>query len=72
MIAMTFTPHERRVSVRLLVFDDDIDATFKRACVTNELETATDLLEVLEKCHARRIARYGREGRIDYTGLRRL
>jgi hypothetical protein len=47
--------------------DDDIEDVFSRACATNDLEAAADLLAVLEKWHARRSASYGRERRI--TGI---
>ena len=34
--------------------DDDVEEVFNRACATNDLEAAADLLALLEKWHARR------------------
>jgi len=51
--------------------DDDVEEVFNRACATNDLEAANDLLRVLEKWHARRSASYGRERRISGAGLAR-
>ena len=51
--------------------DDDVEEVFNRACATNDLEAATDLLALLEKWHLRRQANYGRERRIAGVGLQR-
>jgi hypothetical protein len=51
--------------------DDDVEEVFQRACATNDLESASDLLSVLEKWHARRSASYGRERRISGASLQR-
>ena len=51
--------------------DDDVEEVFSRACATNDLVAATDLLGLLEKWHARRAASYGRERRISGAGLAR-
>jgi hypothetical protein len=51
--------------------DDDVEEVFARACATNDLEAAADLLTVLEKWHARRSASYGRERRISGASLER-
>jgi hypothetical protein len=51
--------------------DDDVEEVFNRACATNDLESAADLLTLLEKWHARRQANYGRERRITGAGLER-
>jgi hypothetical protein len=51
--------------------DDDLEEVFNRACATNDLEAATDLLTLLEKWHARRAASYGRERRINSAALDR-
>jgi len=51
--------------------DDDVEEVFNRACATNDLEAATDLLVLLEKWHARRSASYGRERRISGASLLR-
>ena len=51
--------------------DDDVEEVFNRACATNDLESAADLLTLLEKWHARRQASYGRERRITGVGLQR-
>jgi hypothetical protein len=51
--------------------DDDVEEVFNRACATNDLESASDLLALLEKWHARRQANYGRERRITGVGLQR-
>lgn len=49
--------------------DDDVEEVFNRACATNDLESAADLLMLLEKWHARRSASYGRERRISGANL---
>jgi hypothetical protein len=49
--------HRRRL-------DDQLAAIFHRACASNNLDTAADLLTVLEKWHARRLTKYGRERRV--------
>ena len=51
--------------------DDDVEEIFNRACATNDLEAAHDLLALLEKWHARRSASYGRERRIGGAALQR-
>ena len=51
--------------------DDDLEEVFNRACATNDLEAATDLLALLDKWHARRSASYGRERRINSAALER-
>ncbi len=51
--------------------DDSIKQIFNRACATNNLEAAADLLTLLEKWHARRQANYGRERRINGDDLER-
>ena len=51
--------------------DDDVEEIFNRACATNDLEAAEDLLALLEKWHARRSASYGRERRISGASLTR-
>jgi hypothetical protein len=52
--------------------DDDLEEVFARACATNDLEAAADLLALLEKWHARRSAAYGRERRINGASLERI
>jgi hypothetical protein len=52
--------------------DDDLEEVFNRACATNDLEAAADLLVLLEKWHARRSAAYGRERRINGASLERV
>jgi hypothetical protein len=44
--------------------DDAMVAVFDRACTTNNLDAAADVLEVLLIWHRRRSAKYGRERRI--------
>ena len=56
--------HKRRL-------DDDVEDVFHRACATNDLESATDLLLLLEKWHTRRSESYGRERRISSANLQR-
>ena len=51
--------------------DDDLEDVFHRACATDDLESASDLLTVLEKWHERRSAHYGRERRISGAALER-
>jgi hypothetical protein len=49
--------------------DDDVEEVFSRTCASNDLESAADLLNLLEKWHARRSASYGRERRISGANL---
>jgi hypothetical protein len=51
-------PHRRRL-------DDALEAVFQRACATNNMDAAADVLAVLEKWHDRRTVKYGSERRID-------
>lgn len=51
--------------------DDDVEEVFNRACASNDLEVAADLLLLLEKWHARRAAHYGRERRVSGANLQR-
>jgi hypothetical protein len=51
--------------------DDDVEEVFNRACATNDLDAASDLLALLEKWHSRRQASYGRERRISGANLTR-
>jgi len=51
--------------------DDDVEEVFNRACATNDLDAASDLLALLEKWHSRRQANYGRERRISGANLTR-
>jgi hypothetical protein len=51
--------------------DDDVEEVFNRACATNDLEAAADLLALLEKWHARRSASYGRERRMSGESVQR-
>jgi hypothetical protein len=51
--------------------DDDVEEVFSRACASNDLESAADLLLLLEKWHARRSESYGRERRISGANLMR-
>jgi hypothetical protein len=73
-------PHEVRIPGARLArmnqslkrrLDDDVEEVFSRACATNDLEAAADLLMLLEKWHARRSANYGRERRISGANLLR-
>ena len=49
--------------------DDAMVAVFERACSSNDLDAAADVLALLEKWHERRAAKYGRERRIDDRAL---
>ncbi len=51
--------------------DDDIEEVFNRAIAANDIESANDLLALMEKWHARRQVRYGRERRISGMGVQR-
>ncbi len=51
--------------------DDDVEEVFNRACATNDLEAAADLLALLEKWHQRRTTSYGRERRISGAHVER-
>ncbi len=51
--------------------DDDIEEVFSRALAGNDLESASDLLALMEKWHVRRQIRYGRERRISGAGVQR-
>jgi hypothetical protein len=67
-------PDARRASVnssRGRRLDDSIRDIFDRACATNNLEAAADLLTLMEKWHLRRQANYGRERRISGDDLER-
>jgi hypothetical protein len=78
MVRRNATLHEVRIPNARLArvnqslkrrLDDDVEDVFNRACATNDLEAATDLLTLLEKWHARRSASYGRERRISGVSL---
>jgi hypothetical protein len=51
--------------------DDDIEAVFNRACISNDVDAAADLLALMEKWHERRKTSYGGERRINDDALRR-
>jgi hypothetical protein len=51
--------------------DDDIEEVFNRAVAGKDAESAGDLLELMEKWHARRQQRYGRERRISGANVQR-
>lgn len=51
--------------------DDDLEDVFNRACATRDIESARDLLALMEKWHQRRAERYGRERRINSAALER-
>jgi hypothetical protein len=50
--------------------DDDVAAVFNRACISNDIEAATDLLALMENWHERRKTSYGGERRINDDALR--
>src|ERR1700733_13990710 len=52
--------------------DDAMVAVFDRACTTNNLDAAADVLEVLITWHRRRSAKYGRERRINDDHLKSM
>ncbi|MSP02038.1 MAG: hypothetical protein EXR07_13460 [Acetobacteraceae bacterium] len=52
--------------------DDGLEDVFNRACAANDIEAAADLMAVMEKWHARRAAKYGRERRVDGGALQRV
>ena len=52
--------------------DDDVEEVFNRACTSNDLEAAADLMTVLEKWHERRSATYGKERRINGAAIQRV
>ena len=52
--------------------DDDVEEVFNRACTSNDLEAAADLLTVLERWHERRSATYGKERRINGAAIQRV
>ena len=49
--------------------DDGLQAVFNRACGSNDLDAAADVLGVLEKWQKRRVAKYGGEKRIVDMGV---
>jgi hypothetical protein len=51
--------------------DDDIEEIFSRACATNDLVSAADLLTLLEKWHLRRTTCSGRDRRNFGVNLQR-
>ena len=80
MVKKSASLHEVRIPTARLArvnqslkrrLDDDVEEVFHRACATNDLESASDLLALLEKWHARRSASYGRERRISGANLQR-
>jgi len=54
--------HSNRPHLRRL--DDHLRDVFARACAAKDFDSATDLFEVLEKWHERRLGKFGRERRI--------
>jgi hypothetical protein len=72
-------PHQGRIPAARLALldqtyrrrlDDDLEALFTRACIANDVEAAGELLELMEKWHARRLLRHGEERRrIDDTAI---
>jgi len=52
--------------------DDAMVAVFDRACYTNNLDAAADVLEVLIMWHRRRSTKYGRERRINDDHLKSM
>ena len=52
--------------------NDDVAAIIIRACATNDLTAATDLLALLEKWHSRRSGLYGRERRVNTSAVQAL
>jgi hypothetical protein len=52
--------------------DDAVEDVFQRACLTGDLDTAEELLAVLESMRARRISMYGRNRRINDDDIVRL
>jgi hypothetical protein len=54
--------HRRRL-------DDVLETVFHSACASNNLDSAADVLAVLEKWHERRAAKYGRDRRIESRAL---
>lgn len=52
--------------------DDAMVAVFDRACNTNNLDAAADVLEVLISWHRRRSSKYGRERRINDNHLKAM
>jgi hypothetical protein len=51
--------------------DDDLEAVFNRACISNDVEAAMDLLSLMENWHERRETSYGGERRINDDALQR-
>ena len=64
------TATSRRSEHRRL--DDAMVAVFERACNTNNLDAAADVLEVLLLWHRRRATKYGRERRINDDHLQAM
>jgi hypothetical protein len=62
-------PSDRTYRRRL---DDAMVAVFDRACNTNNLDAAADVLEVLIAWHRRRSTKYGRERRISDDHLKSM
>jgi hypothetical protein len=52
--------------------DDAMVAVFERACGSNNLDAAADVLEVLLLWHRRRSTKYGRERRINDDHLKTM
>jgi hypothetical protein len=66
---MRMTPLNQSYHRRL---DDAMVAIFERACRSNNLDSAADVLEVLITWHRRRSAKYGRERRINDDHLKSM
>jgi hypothetical protein len=66
---MRTTPSNQSYHRRL---DDAMVAIFERACRSNNLDSAADVLEVLITWHRRRSAKYGRERRINDDHLKSM
>jgi hypothetical protein len=63
-------PVDARRSLRRRM-EDRIESLYNRACKTNDLEAASDLLALLEKWFARRSGNRGRERRVNGAALYR-
>jgi hypothetical protein len=48
---------------------DRVEDAFKEACLSGDLDTAEELLTVLESMHARRCEKFGQDRRIDDGSL---
>jgi hypothetical protein len=74
-MAETRIPDSRLARVNQCVrrrLNDDLEDMIRRACAGNDLEAATELLDLLKKWHERRASKFGRDRRVRSSDLERI